>query len=955
MPNYDFHNLLEPMEFQNLVCDIVQQRDNIILETFKEGSDSGIDGLYTYKTKKIIVQAKRYQQDFKKLYQKLKYVELPKVKKLNPDRYILGVSLNFNPKQKEKIVELFEGYIINTSDILSRNDINRFLKDPLYKHIELSYPKLWLPNLNVFEEILKKNVNRAVFKESIEELKEAIRTSKVFVPTRIYRKALNEWSKKNVIVISGEPGVGKTTMAYLLALAYLQPKNLDGFVWANSIEDIYKMWEDNQKQVIILDDFWGSILNNDYSRKNDEKRLDKLIKRILDLNGEKRLILTTREYILQQGLYNHPALKETLERYALICTMEEYGGDEKASILFRHLYASNLNYEYVNYLYNKCEMIINHWNYNPRVLAIFLARGYDKKYSPQEYFEELCEYFDNPGEFWRSIFIELSEEAQIVVMLLLISSTPMRLFDMNYCYEKYIHLISYNKTKIKNLRDTLIELEKTMIKSFYSEENEEIQLKFIMPAVQDFLFEYIEENCEQYIPLLLQCCSFYNQLLFIFEHLSSKCSNKVLNLIVEQCIQHYQDYCDSYLDYDGSWNWDYDFLSLDGKGCLDRFFKLICNCDPIKHPTLFSFLEKQINNYCLTMGKGDLEAQYSDLHNLPDIIVSCVKKGMTFNGEDIIYKYYEAAFSSFHYLAMEKFQEVFPKEYDVFYEKYFMQIKKNLKNIILSELEFLEEYYMEIELDVLIDSIPEILKNFGLRYTKVFGEKVFLICGREPILLNTNDTENTSKFDVKVYQEEKTIEAIVDDAKNWLFGPKEIWLEDEQIVEIISNSNLSLEIKKELIKVIDNNFPYYLYNLLSSQESIKLLLTTLLDTSVLKSESNLYFMILRNICSGNQELLKKLIGFCAECFILFIYQKEPVLRVSDFLSNNTYIHYLKYDEEFKKFVHENLIVQDEQWIRFLHIPIFIFCFVLFLLWLWGRRIENLKIFIRIYGETIFVN
>ena len=56
MSNYDFHALLEPLEFQDLVCDIVQLRDAIFLETYKEGRDSGIDGSYTDNTQKIIVQ-----------------------------------------------------------------------------------------------------------------------------------------------------------------------------------------------------------------------------------------------------------------------------------------------------------------------------------------------------------------------------------------------------------------------------------------------------------------------------------------------------------------------------------------------------------------------------------------------------------------------------------------------------------------------------------------------------------------------------------------------------------------------------------------------------------------------------------------------------------------------------------------------------------------------------------
>ncbi len=220
MPNYDFHALLEPLEFQELVCDIVQIRDGIFLETYKEGPDSGMDGLYSDNNKKIIVQAKRYNpHDYKRLLRDLK-LELSKVRKLNPTRYILGVSMDFTPNQKDEIKKLFEGYIVHTSDVLSREDINRLLKDPAYKQIELAYTKLWLPSINVFEKTLKESVHSAIYKESSAELKDAIKTSKVFVPTRIYRQALHKWSQNHVIVLSGEPGVGKTTMAYLFIVIF---------------------------------------------------------------------------------------------------------------------------------------------------------------------------------------------------------------------------------------------------------------------------------------------------------------------------------------------------------------------------------------------------------------------------------------------------------------------------------------------------------------------------------------------------------------------------------------------------------------------------------------------------------------------------------------------------------------------------------------------------------------
>ncbi|WP_126425178.1 restriction endonuclease [Brevibacillus marinus] len=950
MPNYDFHALLEPLEFEKLVCDIVQQRDGIFLKMFKAGRDSGIDGSYIDNSNQTIVQAKRHRPEFSTLYRELKN-EVPKVRKLQPARYILGVSMELSRNEVYKIIELFEGFIVNERDILDRKDMNRLLEEPTYKQILLKYPKLWFPNPNVLGKLLNESVHRAAYKESAEELKEAFKTTKTFVSTRIYREALQKWSQYHVIVLSGEPGVGKTTMAYILALAYLQPNNLDGFVWANSIENVYALLEDEQKQVFILDDFWGSIFWGDHSRRNDEARLNKLISRIVESHGEKRLILTTREYILQQGLQKHPLLKKTLEQHALICTMEEYGDDEKARILFSHLYASNLEYAYVHYLYMKTDSIVHNPNYNPRVLTLFLKNNKpDDDCFPEDYYYQLCDFFDNPEEFWKDIFLELSSEAQIAAMLLLISSTPMHLESMEHCYQKYIHNCTVQMT-VKNLGDCIAELEKTMIKSFYSEEFDAVLLKFSMPAVQDFLFTHLKENCEQFVPQLIKCCAYYNQLQFLLEHLSVHCSDTVTDLIVQQCILHYHDYDRSIIEYDGSWNWDIDLLEETG-GYLDRFFHLLRCCQSQKHPALYRFLETEIKEYCLTMGNGDLEAQYHDLHNLPGIIVRCVKMGMTFNEKDIIRKYYENAFSVYHYLEMQKFQEVFPEEYALFHKTYYRKIRSEIKNTILCELEFLIENGMYIEVDVLIDNIPDLLKKFELRYTKEFGRKISALCGREPLLIHNKEVIPHKPSHDDIDWDEQSLEIVKEDAGNWLLGPTETYLDDKQMIEYISQSNLNPVLKEKLMEIVDTTTPRYVYNFLQTKETIELLLAALYDagTHIPKGEIDLIMTMLQHIAQGDQVLMQKLVGFCAESLPMFIYRDEPVLRTKQFLESDVYTTYLQNNAQLREAVFEQLIMRDEQWVRFLHIPLYIFCYACVICF--GSEDEELEtLYPEIWGDN----
>ncbi|MEH7727241.1 restriction endonuclease, partial [Bacillus altitudinis] len=117
MSNYDFHALLQPLEFEVLVCDVVSQRENVPFRTFKEGRDQGIDGFYTDGKTETVIQVKRYaQQSFKPLIHSLKQ-DLQKVRKLQPDRYILGISMELTRQQTKDIVELFKEFNVTEHDI----------------------------------------------------------------------------------------------------------------------------------------------------------------------------------------------------------------------------------------------------------------------------------------------------------------------------------------------------------------------------------------------------------------------------------------------------------------------------------------------------------------------------------------------------------------------------------------------------------------------------------------------------------------------------------------------------------------------------------------------------------------------------------------------------------------------------------------------------------------------
>ena len=103
---YDFKSL-SSADFEELTRDLLQAELGFRLESFKAGKDGGIDLRHSKdEGNTLIVQCKHYS-DFTTLFQTLKR-EAVKVKKLNPDRYILSTSVGCNPQQNcRPIIPLF--------------------------------------------------------------------------------------------------------------------------------------------------------------------------------------------------------------------------------------------------------------------------------------------------------------------------------------------------------------------------------------------------------------------------------------------------------------------------------------------------------------------------------------------------------------------------------------------------------------------------------------------------------------------------------------------------------------------------------------------------------------------------------------------------------------------------------------------------------------------------------
>ena len=509
MLDYDFQ-ILQPNEFECLSRDLIQARDGVYIESFTAGKDGGIDFRYALtKDKTAIIQVKRYA-NYAQLYAVLKK-EVDKVGKLKPKRYYISTSVGLTPKNKTDIQSLFGSDILKTEDILGRDDLNNLLgKNP---QIEKKYYKLWLSSTTVLESILHKRIeNWAAFE--MEKIKNDIHQ---YVINDSFDDALKILTQYQYVIISGIPGIGKTTLARMLVYELLA-KGMEEFIFIPSdIDDAVEMFDEEKKQVFFFDDFLGSTVFEMGERKFDQKILSFIYK--VQHSQGKLFILTTREYILSDAFLHYE--KFQLNHFDIAkCTLglTYYTKQIKASILYNHLADAHLPDEYIEALLDNgnYKRLISHPNFNPRVIETFINDKVWESVAPKDFMDKLMSFFDSPMSVWEKAFEKLEITTRYILLTLATMPLPVRVDDWRTAFEHFRqkHMAQLGLTcdeqkwteDIRVLEDCFIitdRLEGGLI------------VRLFNPSVRDFLSVYIDRHKET-CRLLIEGAYYTEQLYSMF-------------------------------------------------------------------------------------------------------------------------------------------------------------------------------------------------------------------------------------------------------------------------------------------------------------------------------------------------------------------------------------------------------------------------------------------------------
>lgn len=414
MPNYDFKQL-SPHDFEQLARDLLQVRDGIILESFKAGRDQGIDFRHATGKDNLIVQCKHYVgTGFSGLIRDLKK-EAVKAEKIKLTRYVLVTSVGLTPSNKDEIKSLFNGLV--THDILGSDDINNLLG--IYPEVEKKHYKLWLTS----REMLDRVIHNASLTQSEFDVSQVHRDIHKYVRSAAYPRSLEMLANEHVVIISGAPGVGKTSLAKMLLYKHIEL----GYEAISILTDFQvgrELYQKGKKQVFYFDDFIGATFLGEQAsvfNRNEDRAIVEFIEMVRSSSATK-LIMTTREHILRQAIATSERFSQAnLIDSRCVLSVGDYSRMQRAEILYNHIYFSDLPEAYrTALLSNRFYMeIVQHQKFNPRLISWLSTFQRVKSSAPEKYQNFVRALLANPAEIWRHAYeFQISDSARSILLTL---------------------------------------------------------------------------------------------------------------------------------------------------------------------------------------------------------------------------------------------------------------------------------------------------------------------------------------------------------------------------------------------------------------------------------------------------------------------------------------------------------------------------------------------------------
>lgn len=477
---------LTSFDLELLTQDLLGAHFGVQFESFPPGRDGGVDlrllGSGSTNAPDIVIQCKHYEKSgFPKLKSKM-IEELETAIATKASRYILATTVPMTALKKSELRKALGNLITRDDDIFAKDDLEALIRSN--PEIEKAHFKLWLNSTAVLERVLQNEIISRTEGHQ-EKLKE---NAKRFVVNQSVGIAQTRLHNDHVCIISGPPGVGKTTLAEIMLMTHVAEGFEPVFV-SRDIGDADALFKKGHKQFFYYDDFLGRTTLVEKLEKNEDSRLRALIERVMK-SPDKRFVLTTREHIFNdaKAIYDQIDSPE-IDMANFVLDVSAYTDADRGKILYNHLYFSRLEPEQLESIVSSKVYVrlIESENFNPRLvedaIKLSLKIGIYAEHLPK-YLEEI---FDSPVVLWENMMKnQFTHKQKVFLALILLENGSLK--------QDNLELFSRRVDSARNDMSTNFErelkgLEGTALKLTGSGENMNVQ--FSNPGVEDAVIEHI--------------------------------------------------------------------------------------------------------------------------------------------------------------------------------------------------------------------------------------------------------------------------------------------------------------------------------------------------------------------------------------------------------------------------------------------------------------------------------
>lgn len=334
-------------------------------------------------------------------------------------------------------------------------------------------------------------------------LKDISKVCKTFVPTSITSKCLEHLEEKNLLILIGNPGVGKSYNSKFLVAKYMEKGFKLLYSPNKNLKDMLEKYNNEDNFVLFIDDIFGSN-NLDFMNTLSDSEIVSLLE---NSNKNLKIIINSRT-----SLFNDVNQKyDKIGRLGLkpfIIETSEFTYTEKARILIKHLKLSKIPQKYIYSLFEKDNYyifglpigvtnrlniyrIIYHKNYNPRIIeqitSLDIITGTDN------YIESIINNLNNPHLIYDHPYNNnLDENERTIIKIIYLKS----IYKKNY--EVDIDQLSRITSKLgmteEQFEISIRKLEKSFI-SLYNKLGKRV-CKFYDPSVMDYCICKFKESSD---------------------------------------------------------------------------------------------------------------------------------------------------------------------------------------------------------------------------------------------------------------------------------------------------------------------------------------------------------------------------------------------------------------------------------------------------------------------------